>query len=322
MSWIFNRRILWGRLANLIEKKRKKKDRSSGVERVGVPRIAPQDLYYYILVQPWSVFFLILILLYLSANCVFASLYMLQTGAIAEARPGSWADSFFFSIETMATVGYGVMHPETLYGHLLVVVEIVFGVLAVPVATGLTILKFARPTARVVFSRNAVVTLYDGVPTLIFRLANIRENQILEARIKVTILRYEKSQEGHSIRRLVDLPLMRDTSPMFSLSWSVMHKIDENSPLYGLHPSQWINEDLMILALMTGIDATASAMVHARYSYAAEDVLLGRMFVDVVSILPDGGARIDFRRFHDTHETTILSRNETVTPLPVANTTP
>jgi inward rectifier potassium channel len=290
------------------------------VERVGVPWLGPQDLYYYILIQPWSVFFLILIALYLAANCVFATLYFLQPGAVAEAASGSWGDHFFFSIETMATVGYGVMHPVTLYAHVLVVVEIIFGVLAVPVATGLTILKFARPSARVVFSRNAVVTPYDGVPTLIFRVANIRSNQILEARIKVTILRYETSTEGHRIRRLVDLPLMRDTSPMFSLSWSVMHRIDETSPLYGLRPVDWINEDLMILALMTGLDATASAMVHARYSYAAEDILVGRMFVDVVSVLPDRTARIDFRRFHDTEPTAELPPDEILTPVAVLDT--
>jgi inward rectifier potassium channel len=287
------------------------------VERVGVPRVASQDLYYYILIQPWSVFFLILILLYLAANCVFATLYFVQPGAIAEAAPWSWTDAFFFSVETMATVGYGVMHPVTLAAHLLVVVEIIFGVLAVPVATGLTILKFARPTARVVFSRNAVVTPYDGVPTLIFRVANVRANQILEARMKVTILRYETSLEGHRTRRLVDLPLVRDTSPMFSLSWSVMHRIDESSPLYGLNQADCIDEDIMILALMTGLDATASAMVHARYSYRAEDILIGRMFVDVVSVRPDGTARIDFRAFHDTRETSMLPLTEPLTPLAV-----
>jgi len=270
------------------------------IERVGVPRYAIRDLYHTILVQPWSLFFLILIVLYISANCVFATLYTFQPGDIAEEHPGAWSEAFFFSVETMATVGYGVMHPVTLYGHILVIVEILFGVLTVPFATGMMIVKFARPTARVLFSRQAVVTPYDGAPTLIFRLANIRANQILEARMKVTILRSEQSSEGHSIRRLVELPLVRDTNPMFALSWSVMHRIDEASPLYGMKPADWEREELMILALMTGIDATSSAMVHARYSYGAEDIRMGHMFQDIITIRPDGVARIDYRRFHET----------------------
>ncbi len=246
-------------------------------------------MYHYILIQSWGVFFLILLAFYLSANSVFATLYWLQPGAVAEARPGAWGDVFFFSIETMATVGYGVMHPVTLYAHILVVVEIMFGILAVP-------------TARVLFSRNAVITLYDGVPTLIFRLANVRANQILEARMKVTILRYEVSLEGHRIRRLVDLPLLRDTTPMFSLSWSVMHRIDATSPLYGLQPADWVSEDLVVLALMTGLDGTSSAMVNARYAYGPADLLHGRMFEDIVSVQENGNARIDFSRFHETVE--------------------
>ncbi len=275
----------------------------SNIERVGVRPGAFQDMYHYVLVQPWSLFFLILLALYISANCIFATLYWLQPGAVAEASPGFWPDAFFFSIETMATVGYGVMHPVTIYAHILVVIEIMFGVLAVPVATGLTIVKFTRPTARVLFSQQAVVTPYDGVPTLIFRLGNVRANQILEARMKVTILRYETSQEGHRIRRLIDLPLVRDTTPMFSLSWSVMHRIEPGSPLFGQSVSEWVAEDLVVLALMTGLDGTSSAMVHARYAYAAKDILFGRMFEDIVSVQPNGQARIDFLRFHNTLET-------------------
>jgi len=274
----------------------------SNIERIGVSRWSFQDLYHYVLIQPWSLFFVVLLSLYLSANCVFATLYWLQPGAVAEARPGAWGDSFFFSIETMATVGYGVMHPVTLYAHILVVIEIMFGILAVPVATGLSIVKFTRPTARVLFSRIAVITLYDGVPTFIFRLANVRANQILEARMKVTVLRYETSAEGHRMRRLADLPLLRDTTPMFSLSWSVMHRIDATSPLYGLQPADWERENLVVLALMTGLDGTSSAMVTARYAYGPGDIRHGHMFEDIVSVLPDGKAQIDFHRFHNTVE--------------------
>ena len=272
--------------------------------RIGIPRFAAHDLYHYVLVQPWSIFFAILVALYLCANCGFAILYLLQPGGIAEARRGSWADAFFFSIETMATVGYGVMHPATLYAHLLVVIEILFGVLAVPVATGLTIVKFTRPSARVLFSRVAVITPFDGVPTLMFRLANIRGNQILEARIKVTILRNERSLEGYVIRRLVDLPLVRDSNPMFALSWSVMHRLDESSPLAAIGGDWWASDDLLILAIVTGIDGTSSATVHARHGWRAGDLQRDHVFEDILSVDADGQDFIDYRRFHATRAAT------------------
>lgn len=267
------------------------------MERLGVPREAWRDAYFYVLVQPWGVFFAILIGLYLCANCIFAALYLLQPASIDGAR--TWPDAFFFSLETMATVGYGVMHPATFYAHMLVSAEILFGVLAVPVATGLTILKFARPTARVLFSRNAVVAPFDGVPTLMFRAANIRSNTIVEARVKVTMLRVETTAEGHTLRRLVDLPLVRDTNPSFALSWVILHPISEESPLFGMTGEACLERDVQIVAVMTGLDATSSTTVHARYAYDASDLRFGQVFADIITTLPDGSLRIDYRRFHD-----------------------
>jgi len=265
--------------------------------RVGVSRVPWRDAYFYLLVQPWSVFFAILIGFYLLANCVFASLYLLQPGGVDGAH--GWPDVFFFSLETMATVGYGVMHPVTLYAHLLVSAEILFGVLAVPVATGLTILKFSRPTARVLFSRHAVVTPFDGVPTLMFRAANIRSNTIIEARMKVTMLRLATTAEGHTLWRLTDLDLLRDTNPTFALSWTVMHAIDAKSPFFGMSSEDCFDQDVEIIVVMTGLDATSSSTVHARHVYDAADIRFGHAFADVVTELPDGSVRIDYRRFHD-----------------------
>jgi inward rectifier potassium channel len=268
------------------------------IRRVGVPRDSWRDVYYFVLVQPWGVFYTVLISIYVSINCIFATLYWLQPGCIGEPVPGHWPDDFFFSFETIATVGYGVMHPVTLYAHLLVVLEVMFGVLAVPLLTGLTILKFARPTARVTFSKNAVITLYDGVPTLMFRLANVRANQIFEARINLTMLRAETTVEGRRIRRLVDLRPVRDTNPMFILTWSVMHRIDEKSPLFGIDLARMRPGELDFMAVMTGLDATTSATVHARHAYALPDVLIDHMFEDIIQSDETGMYTIDYRRLH------------------------
>jgi inward rectifier potassium channel len=268
------------------------------IRRLGVLRDSWRDVYYFVLVQPWSVFYAVLVSFYLLINCGFATLYWLSPGSIGEPVPGRWRDDFFFSFETLATVGYGVLHPVTLYAHWVVVSEIMVGVLLVPLATGLTIAKFARPTARVTFSNNAVVTQYDGVPTLMFRLANLRSNQIFEAHINMTMLRSERTLEGRLIRRLIDLKPVRHTQPMFILTWSVMHRIDESSPLFGLDLSAMGAGDLDIVVVMTGLDATTSSTVHARHAYASSDILIDHMFDDVVESDAQGRFTIDYRRLH------------------------
>jgi len=270
------------------------------VVRLGAPRPGWRDLYHAFLVQPWSVFIGILIGLYLLLNSGFAILFALSPGAVANAKPGARLDAFFFSLETMSTVGYGEMYPATFYGHVVVSVEIVLGVLMVPLATGLMIAKFTLPTARVMFSRTAVVNLFEGMPTLMFRVANIRNNQMIEARMKLTLLRTEETPEGHRLRRMFDLRLLRDASPFFALSWTVMHPIDDASPLQGMGPEDCLAESTQLVAVLTGIDETTSSLVHARYGYGPGDILFDHAFEDVLEVHEDGSVEIDYRRFHAT----------------------
>jgi inward rectifier potassium channel len=286
--------------ARRVRRGRNRKDGIAPIVRIGVPREGWRDVYHYLLVQSWTGFFGLLIALYLLLNVAFAILYTLQPDSVDGARPGALADAFFFSVETMATVGYGAMHPATLYGHVVVTIELLVGVLTVPLATGLIIAKFTRPTAHVLFSRNALVSRFEGVPTLMFRLANIRANQIIEARVKVTMLMMQQTEEGHNMRRMIDLPVLRDTSPIFALSWTVMHPITEDSPLSGMGPDDCRAEGVQILIVMTGIDGTTSSTVYARHGYAAPDSLFEHAFDDVVELQADGSVHIDFARFHDT----------------------
>jgi inward rectifier potassium channel len=269
------------------------------IRRIGIPRDRWRDIYYFILMQKWGAFYALLIAFYVIVNCGFATLYWMHPGCIAEAHPGRWIEDFFFSFETLATVGFGVMHPVSTYAHWVVTSEIMVAVLALPLLTGLTIVKFARPHARVTFSNNAVITNYDGVPTLMFRLANLRASQIFEAHINLTLLRRETTLEGHTIRRLVTLDPVRATQPMFILSWTVMHRIDETSPLYGVN---WLNlpaDELDLLAVMTGLDATTSATVYARHLYTSAEILPGVMFNDIILTDSAGRLTIDYRRLHD-----------------------
>ena len=260
------------------------------------------DFYYGVLTASWPGFVLQLALLFLSINLAFASLYVLDRGGIVNARPGSFADAFFFSVQTLGTLGYGVMAPRTLYANLLVTVESFTGILIIALFTGIVFARFSRPFARLVFSRVAVVTLFEGVPTLMFRAANQRGNSILDAAVSVSLAGNYITREGVPMRRFQELRLVRSNNPLFALSWTVMHPIDELSPLHGLGLAEMIEHDMEIVVMLSGMDETISDRIYARHAYTAEDILWQRRFVDVVSVMPSGQRMVDLVRFHDTEE--------------------
>lgn len=276
------------------------RDRADRVAAIGLRRAWLGDLYHRLLRMRWSGFLAAGIALYLAANALFAGLYLLQPGAIAHARPGFFSDAFFFSVQTIATIGYGGMAPATLYANIVVTVESAFGLFFLALATGLVFARFSRPTARVLFSRVAVVGPHNGVPTLSLRLANERSNQILQAEVDVALLRDETTAEGETIRRFYDLTLARRRSPVFALTFSVMHAIDQASPLYGADPATLAADNAELVVTVTGLDETTAQPVHARTSYLAHEILWGHRFVDVLGHRRDGRRVIDYRRFHDT----------------------
>ena len=208
----------------------------TNVVRIGIKRSPWDDLYYLLLTISWSRFFALTLLLYGVVNTLFAMLYLVGGDNLANAESGSFWDAFFFSVQTMATIGYGAISPKTFYGNVIVAIEAMLGLLGVAVITGLAFARLARPTARILFSRVAIITQHNGVPTLMFRTANERGNQILEARLWVFLVRDEVTQEGQPMRRFYDLSLSRQLSPVFNLTWTALHPIDENSPLYGETP--------------------------------------------------------------------------------------
>ncbi len=263
------------------------------------------DIYHSIMRMSWPRFFSAAIMVYLLVNLLFASAFALGDHAVNNAR--SFTDCFFFSVETLATVGYGEMYPGSLYGHVVATCEIVTGMMSMAVITGLLFARFAKPTARVLFSRVAVVTPYDGVPTLMLRVANQRRSYILEAAASMVLARDVETPEGHSLRRFYDLKLERARSPLFSLSWLIMHRIDADSPLYGVTEDALRSGDMGLVISLSGIDETFAASVHARYGYAHEDILFGRRFVDV--FVDDSEPRkltLDMTRFHDVEEAPFL----------------
>ena len=258
-----------------------------------------RDLYHLLLTMSWVQFLGLAVGLYWVSNLLFAVAYLLGNDSIANAKPGSLLDAFFFSVQTMATIGYGAMYPKTVYANLLVAIEALIGLLGVAMITGLMFARFSRPSARVVFSRVAVVIPYDGKPMLMFRTANNRGNQILEARLWATLVRSETTAEGYTMRRIYDLNLVRSHSPLFTLSWTAMHPIDESSPLYGETAESLASSDADIIVSLTGLDETVAQPISARESYAVRDLIWNQRFVDVIFSLPNGQRVVDYSYFHD-----------------------
>lgn len=269
------------------------------VKRKGVSHFSWSDLYHWLLNLSWLKLLLLITLAYFATNSFFALAYLTQPNSIANARPGNFFDAFFFSVQTMATIGYGAMYPKTAYANFLVTIEALFGLLGVSMATGLMFARFSRPTARVRFTHVAVIAPYNGIPTLMFRTANERQNWILEVQMRVTMVRNEINKEGQFMRRFYDLPLVRNYSPLFALTWTIMHTIDENSPLYGVTPQRMIEEEMELVVTLTGIDETVSQTIHSRHSFVAQEILWNMRFVDIMLKTRDGKRCINYSRFHD-----------------------
>jgi len=270
------------------------------VIRLGLPLSPLTDLYYHLMNGSWWLIFGILGAMYMLANLGFACLYMLQVDGIHAARSGSFVDAFSFSVQTLSTIGYGTLSPATGTVHALVTAEAMVGLLGTAIATGLIFAKFARPRAKVLFSKSMVMHWRNGLPVLAFRVGNARGNEIIEASLRVSALIPEVSHEGERMRRLIDLPLLRSTTPMFALTWSVIHEIGEESPLRGLDEEALARGQVRFIISMTGIDGTLSQMVHARHIYDHDDIRWWHRFVDIVDNAEDGRLRIDYQYFHDT----------------------
>jgi inward rectifier potassium channel len=258
-----------------------------------------RDPYHLLLTIPWTAFLALIAGLYVATNTLFALAYLAGGDCIENARPGYFLDAFFFSVQTLASIGYGAMYPKTTYANTIVTIEAMAGLVGIAVMTGLAFARFSRPTARVLFSHVAVITPHEGVPTLMFRAANERRNQILEAQMRVYLMRDEVTAEGQFMRRFHDLKLLRSQTPSFMLSWSAMHPIDEYSPLYGMTPESLIQTKTTLVISLSGIDETVAQVVHARHNYSANDILWNYRFVDIIHYTDEGHRYIDYNEFHD-----------------------
>jgi inward rectifier potassium channel len=257
-----------------------------------------RDPYHLLLTIPWVGFAGIVTVVYLFINSLFALAYMAGGNCLEGVRAGDFGDAFFFSVQTLGSIGYGAIHPITFYANCVVTVEAIISLLLIAVVTGLAFARFSRPQARVIFSNEVVINQYNGVPTLMFRMSNERQNIIIEAQLQVYLLVDEITQEGHFMRRFHELKMMRNRTPALSLTWTPMHSIDSDSPLFG-HTSESLAQlNAQIQASITGIDEAVSYNISARHNYAHQEILYNHRFVDIVVPQANGDRHIDYRHFH------------------------
>lgn len=269
------------------------------VERRGVRRSSlAYDAYHFLRTTTWPRITLLFAALFAFANLVFGLIYYVGPSEVINAH--GYLDDVWFSVQTLATIGYGYLAPTGTFVNAVVTVESFCGIMLTALITGLMFARFATPSARVLFSNVALITTHDGKRVLQFRLANERTTAILEATVHVYLTRDEYLPSGERMRRIFDLPVRRATSPVFAWSFLVVHPIDEASPLYGATPEQLAGNSTTIIVTLTGIDDQLAATVHARYAYDTPQILFDRRFVDLFRTNADGRTYLDFGPIHDT----------------------
>ncbi len=293
-----------------------RRDGSTNIDPIGLPRWWEwrnlfnfnkqiNNLYHCLLNVNWQNFLLFIFLLFFFSNIGFTIIYwLLKTPIIGifydkDDWVNDFINIFFFSVQTMTTIGYGTLSPNSRSSNAIVVLEVFVGWLLQAIITGLAFARFSRPQAQVLFSNIAVITNYNGIPSLMFRVANQRHNQILQAEISVSLFCYEITLENESIPQFYQLNLVRNKSPIFDLTWRVIHQIDANSPLYGITPEELVQKQMEIIVTFTGLDETVSQTIYARHSFTASEIQLNRRFVDIISGT-NGRRQIDYVRFHET----------------------
>jgi inward rectifier potassium channel len=247
------------------------------------------DFYHLILTATWLEFFGGLFVFFVGLNLIFALLYLADPAGLAHSRHGNFWDVFLFSLETIASINYTGFAPQSTYANIIVSAQGFFALLTTALFTGVMFARFSR-----------LVLPFDGMPTLMFRAANQRGNSIVDAEIRLTMAKQVTTREGIEMRRFEDLKPVRQRSSLFALSWTIMHRIDRHSPLYGMTAERWREQQIEVVIMLSGLDEALADRIYARHSFSADDIVWDHKFVDVISTNDHGRRVVDLTRFHDT----------------------
>src|SRR5215831_5083031 len=269
--------------------------------KVNILAWQPRDVYQWLLALRWPQFAALVAAAYITLNLLFATLYSLDRESIAGSTGGSWFfDCFFFSVQTLATVGYGHMYPQTLYGHVISTIEIMSGIFLLAVVTGLIFVRFSRPVARIAFSNSMVIAPLNGRPTLMVRIGNENQHSMVEAEFRIMFSRDEPLVEGGDFRYFYVLKLHFDKLIIFPAALSLRHTIDDNSPLFGATVESLEASRALFLVSVVGIDPVLAASVQTQKDYSWRDIKFSYRFVEIYTEHGGGRLTVDYGRLHDT----------------------
>lgn len=259
-----------------------------GTMNVIRPRLDPlKDSYHFLLSLTWPRFFILILVTYLFINTIYGSIYYLlgpnQFHGIDYHSPVDFfLECFFFSVQTLSTIGYGKISPASILANLIVTAEALTGMMAIALMTGLIFARFAKPTAKVIFCEKALITRFMGQKVFMFRMANARMNQVVEATVNLTAVQSFITPEGIPFRQQIDLPLARNKSSVFALSWTVYHVIDEKSPLFEKRIEDLRSANTELLVSLIGHDEIFSQTIFTRRSYTTDDIVYNKQFEDII----------------------------------------
>ncbi len=258
-----------------------------------------RDLYQSLLSFSWPKFVLFIASVYLSLNLLFAFLYFLAPGCINGLPNNSFLDCFFFSLQTLATIGYGHWYPDSIYGHIVCTVEIMVGVFGLAVMTGLIFVRFSRPTARIIFSQPIVIGPLNGKPTLMVRIGNLHRESMVEAEFRIMFARDEPIENDDTFRFFYPLKLQFDRLAAFPAALTLRHTIDESSPLYGASFETLEKCRAVFVVSVVGIDPVIPAAVQTHHDYTWRDVRFGHCFCEIFT---EEGRKltVDYAKIHET----------------------
>lgn len=262
------------------------------------------DLYHRLLKASWTRFTLTLAMVYVLINLVFGAVYFFLgpeglTGLKSTNKLDFATETLFFSVQTFSTIGYGTISPTGLVQNIIVSIEAFIGLMSIGLMSGLFFVRFSRPSARVLFSKVALITSYMGKPCVMFRLANARRNQMLDAQIQLYCMMDVYSPEGTHIYKIFDLAVMRSKSPIFALSWMVIHFIDSDSPFHNLDIEEMKKKKFQMFALASGHDEIFNQTIRARMTYYPEDFVKNKFFVDIVNRTNEDEWTVDIEKISE-----------------------
>ena len=279
------------------------KDGSSNVERKGLSIFESVSFYHSLITMPWWKFNVVVFMSYLVMNILFASLYFFLdishlNGMVAENDLDKFLEAFFFSTQTLTTVGFGRLNPSGWTDSTIAAIESMAGLLAFALATGLLYGRFSRPVIKLLYSKNAVIAPYKDMKGFMFRIANKRKNELVEVEAVVIMSRVEK-EDGKDVRKFNTLKLELDRISILSMTWTIVHPIDKNSPMYNMNPADFRNKEVEWLVMIKCFEETFSQTVHSRSSYRHHELVHGAKFINVTGAGPNGSVIVELDRINE-----------------------